>query len=270
MTHAPMNIEQQSAVDTIYGPLLVLAGAGSGKTRVVTFRIVKILEQGARPSEILGLTFTNKAAGEMKERVRQLTHHHVLICTFHSLGARILRESIHVLGYMPGFTIYDEQDVEKIMKVCLSEMNSPTKLESKLFLKLISNAKNALQEPGDIEPNTLEEDEKYFPEVYTRYQAKLKEYNALDFDDLLYLPVKLFKEHPEVLEHYQKRWSFLLIDEYQDTNAAQYTIVRHLVAKHQNLCVVGDPDQSIYSWRGANIQNILGFEKDYPGAKVVR
>lgn len=270
MSHAPMNSEQQSAVDTIYGPLLVLAGAGSGKTRVVTFRIVNILEQGVHPSEILGLTFTNKAAGEMKERVRQLTHHNVLICTFHSLGARILRESIHVLGYMPGFTIYDEQDVEKIMKVCLSEMDSSAKLDSKLFLRLISNAKNALQEPADIDPNTLEENEKNFPEAYARYQAKLKEYNALDFDDLLYLPVKLFKEHPEVLEHYQKRWSFLLIDEYQDTNAAQYTIVRYLVAQHHNLCVVGDPDQSIYSWRGANIGNILGFENDYPGAKVVR
>lgn len=270
MSHAPMNTEQQSAVDTIYGPLLVLAGAGSGKTRVVTFRIVNILEQGVHPSEILGLTFTNKAAGEMKERVRQLTHHNVLICTFHSLGARILRESIHVLGYMPGFTIYDEQDVEKIMKVCLGEMDSSAKLDSKLFLRLISNAKNALQEPTDIDPNTLEENEKHFPEAYARYQAKLKEYNALDFDDLLYLPVKLFKEHPEVLEHYQKRWSFLLIDEYQDTNAAQYTIVRYLVSQHHNLCVVGDPDQSIYSWRGANIGNILGFENDYPGAKVVR
>lgn len=270
MSHAPMNPEQQSAVDTIYGPLLVLAGAGSGKTRVVTFRIVNILEQGVHPSEILGLTFTNKAAGEMKERVRQLTHHNVLICTFHSLGARILRESIHVLGYMPGFTIYDEQDVEKIMKVCLAEMDSSAKLDSKLFLHLISNAKNALQEPTDIDPNTLEENEKHFPEAYARYQAKLKEYNALDFDDLLYLPVKIFKEHPEVLEHYQRRWSFLLIDEYQDTNAAQYTIVRYLVAQHHNLCVVGDPDQSIYSWRGANIGNILGFENDYPGAKVVR
>ena len=265
-----MNTEQQEAVDTIYGPLLVLAGAGSGKTRVVTYRIVKILEQGIDPTEILGLTFTNKAAGEMKERIRRLTHHQVLICTFHSLGARILRESIQALGYLPGFTIYDEQDVDKIMKLCLDELNSGLKLDSKLFLNLISRAKNAMLAPEEVDETDLDVNEKIFPEVYACYQKKLKECNALDFNDLLYLPVRLFKEHPEILDHYQKRWSFLLIDEYQDTNAAQYSIVRYLVEKHGNLCVVGDPDQSIYSWRGANIQNILGFERDYPGAKVVR
>jgi DNA helicase-2/ATP-dependent DNA helicase PcrA len=270
MLHASMNPEQQDAVNTIYGPLLVLAGAGSGKTRVVTYRIVNILEQGVHPSEILGLTFTNKAAGEMKERIRQLTHHHVLICTFHSLGARILRESIQALGYLPGFTIYDEQDIEKIMKLCLSEFSPEAKMDSKSCLNFISNAKNALWEPEDIDPNGLKQNEKHFPEVYKRYQAKLKECNAVDFDDLLFLPNKLFEKHPEMLEHYRKRWSFLLIDEYQDTNAAQYQIVNYLVANHQNLCVVGDPDQSIYSWRGANIRNILDFEKDYPNAKVVR
>lgn len=270
MSHFPMNVEQQVAVDTIYGPLLVLAGAGSGKTRVVTYRIINILKQGTHPSEILGLTFTNKAAEEMKERVRHLTHHHVLICTFHSLGARILRESIQALGYLPGFTIYDQQDVEKMMKLCLSEFDFGLKLDPKHFLHLISNAKNALLAPQDIHPAELEDNDKYLPQVYARYQTKLKEYNAVDFDDLLYLPVRLFKEHPEILLHYQKRWSFLLIDEYQDTNAAQYSIVKYLVANHHNLCVVGDPDQSIYSWRGANIQNILGFENDYPGAKVVR
>lgn len=270
MTYPSMNPEQQCAVDTIYGPLLVLAGAGSGKTRVVTQRIVNILERGVHPSEILGLTFTNKAAGEMKERVRQLTHHHVIICTFHSLGARILRESIQALGYLPGFTIYDEQDIEKVMKLCLGEVQSSAKLDSKLYLNLISNAKNAILAPEDINPNELEENEKFLPEIYARYQAKLKEYNALDFDDLLYLPVRLFKEHPDILAHYQRRWSFLLIDEYQDTNAAQYNIVNYLVKNHQNLCVVGDPDQSIYSWRGADIKNILDFEQDYPGAKVIR
>jgi DNA helicase-2/ATP-dependent DNA helicase PcrA len=266
----PMNPEQQDAVNTIYGPLLVLAGAGSGKTRVVTQRIVNILEQGVHPSEILGLTFTNKAAGEMKERVRQLTHHHVLICTFHSLGARILRESIQALGYQPGFTIYDEQDVEKIMKLCLSEINPSLKLDSKLFLSLISAAKNNLQGPDEIDLKSLAPNEKLFPEVYKRYQAKLMEYNAVDFNDLLYLTGCLFKQHPEMLEHYQRRWSFLLIDEYQDTNGVQYAIVNDLVSKHHNLCVVGDPDQSIYSWRGANVRNILDFELDYPQAKVVR
>ncbi len=270
MSNVPMNPEQQDAVNTIYGPLLVLAGAGSGKTRVVTQRIVNILEQGVHPSEILGLTFTNKAAGEMKERVRQMTHHNVLICTFHSLGARILRESIQALGYQPGFTIYDEQDVEKIMKLCLSEINPSLKLDSKQFLGMVSNAKNNLLAPDEIDPKTLESDQLLFPEVYKRYQAKMMEYNAVDFDDLLYLTGRLFKLHPEMLEHYQKRWSFLLIDEYQDTNGVQYSIVNNLVSKHHNLCVVGDPDQSIYSWRGANVRNILDFELDYPKAKVVR
>lgn len=269
--HQPsMNPEQTAAINTIYGPLLVLAGAGSGKTRVVTYRIVNLLEQGVSPSEILGLTFTNKAAGEMKERVKQLTHHHVLISTFHSLGARILRESIQTLGYLPGFTIYDDQDSEKIMKLCLEEYNSDTKIDSKHCLNLISNAKNAFLEPEDIILKDLNKADDYISEIYKRYQAKLKEFNAVDFDDLLFLTAKLFRNHPETLEHYRKRWSFLLIDEYQDINTAQYRIITDLVANHRNLCVVGDPDQSIYSWRGANIKNILDFEKDYPEAKVVR
>lgn len=266
-----LNEEQRDAVDTLEGPLLILAGAGSGKTRVVTYRIINLLEQGIHASSILGLTFTNKAAAEMKERVAHLTNCHVLICTFHSLGARILRESIHVLGYRHDFTIYDEQDTEKLMKLCLSEIEGlPQKADAKLFLHLISNAKNSLKGPDEIDTKLLDENEKLFPDVYSRYQAKLKEYNALDFDDLLFLPACIFQEFPDVLNHYQQRWSHLLIDEYQDTNEAQYAIVRHLVAKHNNLCVVGDPDQSIYSWRGANVKNILNFEQDFPGAKITR
>lgn len=265
-----MNPEQQDAVNTLHGPLLVLAGAGSGKTRVVTYRIVNLLQQGVQPSSILGLTFTNKAAGEMKERIQHLTHHHVLICTFHSLGARILRESIQSLGYLPGFTIYDVQDAEKIMKLCLSESPATEKLDAQRFLHLISQAKNSLLSPEEIDSDSLDAKEKYFPEIYRLYQAKLKEFNAVDFDDLLYLPLKLFNEHPHVLSHYQQKWSFLLIDEYQDTNTAQYSLIQLLVSNHRNLCVVGDPDQSIYSWRGANIRNILEFAKDYPDAKIVR
>lgn len=266
-----LNEEQRMAVETLNGPLLVLAGAGSGKTRVVTYRIVNLLEHHIPPSNILGLTFTNKAAGEMKERVRQLTQHHVLICTFHSLGVRLLRETIHVLGYKRDFTIYDEQDTEKLMKLCLDDMKiGSQKQDTKLYLNLISNAKNALQAPESIDAGQLNHVERLFPDVYARYQAELKACQAVDFDDLLFLPAHIFKEHPDILAHYQQRWSHLLIDEYQDTNEAQYTIVRDLVAKHGNLCVVGDPDQSIYSWRGANIKNILNFEKDYPGAKVVR
>lgn len=266
-----LNEEQRMAVDTLNGPLLVLAGAGSGKTRVVTYRIVNLLENNIPSSNILGLTFTNKAAAEMKERVRQLTQHHVLICTFHSLGVRLLRETIHVLGYKRDFTIYDEQDTEKLMKLCLADMGIATqKQDAKMYLDLISKAKNALIAPENIDRKRLDDVEKMLPDVYDRYQAKLKEYQAVDFDDLLYLPAHIFKEYPDILAHYQQRWSHLLIDEYQDTNEAQYAIVRDLVAKHGNICVVGDPDQSIYSWRGANIQNILNFEKDYPGAVVAR
>lgn len=260
-----LNEEQMGAVDTIEGPVLVLAGAGSGKTRVVTFRIVNLLNLGVSPSKILGLTFTNKAAGEMNERVRKLTNSNVLICTFHSLGARILRESIAVLGYSKSFTIYDEEDAIKLIKSCMTDLGITEKsVEPKTLKNLISRAKNNLQSPD------VAEGDDPFPAIYRAYQARMLSCNAVDFDDLLYLTVRLFREHPEVLEHYQNRWSYLMIDEYQDTNMSQYEIVKKLVEKTQNLCVVGDPDQSIYSWRGANIHNILNFENDYPGAKVVR
>lgn len=263
-----LNPEQQEAVNTIEGPLLVLAGAGSGKTRVVTFRIANLIEIGVPSSQILGLTFTNKAAAEMKERVHQLTHRHVLICTFHSLGARILRESIDRLGYGRDFLIYDESDTEKLLKTCLEELQINKKVDLKNFRSFISHAKNSLQEPEDRDASGGKDET--FCDVYALYQTKLREYNALDFDDLLFLTVKLFKEHPDVLEHYQDRWSFLLIDEYQDTNAVQYQLVRFLVAKQPNLCVVGDPDQSIYSWRGADVHNILNFAKDFPGSKIIK
>ncbi|MFQ5729172.1 MAG: ATP-dependent helicase [Waddliaceae bacterium] len=270
-----LNTEQQEAVETIEGPLLVLAGAGSGKTRVVTYRIVNLLNRGVDPSKILGVTFTNKAAGEMKERIKALTQHYVLISTFHSLGARILRESIHRLGYKNDFTIYDEEDALKLLRVCLEELGiKDKKMDPKAFRSLISRAKNDLQGPDDISSSGAQpfskKIEAVFPSVYARYQARLYEYNAVDFDDLLFLTVKVFKEHPSILELYQNRWAFLLVDEYQDTNKTQYEMVRFLVEKTHNLCVVGDPDQSIYSWRGANIKNILNFENDFTGAKVVR
>lgn len=274
-----LNQEQKEAVETVEGPLLVLAGAGSGKTRVVTYRIAHLLSLGIHPSKILGLTFTNKAAGEMRERIHKLTHQQILISTFHSLGARILRESIHALGYLPNFTIYDEEDVHKLLRSCIDELKlklpSTSKekvIDPKVFKSLISNAKNRLQTPEEITLPLESQDpiEIAFPQVYSRYQAYLKQYNAVDFDDLLFLTVKLFKEQPEILKRYHDRWTFFLVDEYQDTNQAQYEMVRTLVAPTGNLCVVGDPDQSIYSWRGANIHNILNFEKDFIGAKVVR
>lgn len=273
MTTFQLNPDQIEAVEHLSGPLLVLAGAGSGKTRVVTQRIVHLIENGLCPSHILGLTFTNKAAGEMKERVRRATNCHVLISTFHSLGARILRESIEALGYTSSFNIYDEEDSEKLLKACLDGITLyDKKNEFKVFRELISKAKNALLMPGDITQNDPDFGAlgKLFPEVYSYYQSRLKESNALDFDDLLFLTARLFREHPDVLAMYQKRWRYLLIDEYQDTNFAQYEMVKLLAAKEKNLFVVGDPDQSIYSWRGASITNILNFEKDYPGAKVIR
>ncbi len=266
-----LNAPQLEAVKTLQGALLVLAGAGSGKTRVVTMRIVSLIENGVPAQEILGLTFTNKAAQEMKHRVKNQTQHEVLISTFHSLGARILRRSITSLGYTRDFTIYDEEDVDKVLKSILKDLGvTLEKTDVKSIRQSISRAKNALQKPEDVPATGTTTVDMFFPRVYDQYMTRLKSYNALDFDDLLFLPVKLFQENPEVLAFYQELWRYLLIDEYQDTNQAQYTLVQLLVKKYGNICVVGDPDQSIYSWRGADLNNILSFEMDYPGAKVVR
>lgn len=260
-----LNPEQQIAVEHVEGPLLVLAGAGSGKTRIVTFRVAHLLQLGVPSAEILAVTFTNKAAEEMRHRILHLTQKSVLTCTFHSLCCRILRESIPALGYSRDFVIYDEEDSEKVLKECFVALNiKEEKGQLRTIRAQISQAKNAV-----IEPSGLDKDEKVLHEIYDLYQRRLKEYHALDFDDLLFLTVKLFQHAPEILELYQKRWSFILIDEYQDTNEAQYNIARLLAAQHKNVFAVGDPDQSIYSWRGANIQNILNFEKDFPGAKVI-
>ncbi len=259
-----LNPQQELAVQHVEGPLLVLAGAGSGKTRVVTYRIARLIDLGIPPSEILAVTFTNKAAEEMRTRIRLLKNAQVLASTFHSLGARILRESISALGYRPDFAIYDEEDSEKLLKSCLEQLQLGN--EKGLVRQLrnqISSAKNNLVGPDDKGEDPL------FTQVYPLYQTKLKECNALDFDDLLYLTVRLLKEHETIRNEYQNRWQFVLIDEYQDTNMAQYTLAKILVDKHKNIFAVGDPDQSIYSWRGARYQNILNFETDFPGAKVV-
>lgn len=257
-----LNPHQQIAVEHLEGPLLVLAGAGSGKTRVVTHRIAHLLELGILSSDILAVTFTNKAAEEMKTRIRSLKNTQVLACTFHSLGARILRESIQTLGYAQDFTIYDEEDSEKLLKNCLNQLQIiDEKGVSKKVRHQISSSKNDMISPENAD--------KEFSHIYQLYQQKLKECNALDFDDLLYLTVKLLKEHESIRDYYQKKWLFVLIDEYQDTNVAQYYLAKILVDKHKNIFAVGDPDQSIYSWRGARYQNILNFEQDFPGAKVV-
>ncbi len=261
-----LNFEQTRASKHIEGPMLVLAGAGSGKTRIVTHRILHLIEVGVPASEILAVTFTNKAAEEMKHRVLHLAKAHVLTCTFHSLCARVLRESITALGYTRDFLILDEDDAEKSLKQCFASLGIK---EDKSLLKTtrsqISQAKNRL-----LMPSELSKEEMGIQEIYSCYQNKLKQYNALDFDDLLFLTVKLFRDFPDVLALYQKRWRFILIDEYQDTNQAQYLLIKLLSDLHHNVFAVGDPDQSIYSWRGANIQNILNFESDYQGAEVVR
>ncbi|MCB1106738.1 MAG: UvrD-helicase domain-containing protein [Chlamydiia bacterium] len=265
-----LNPQQKIAAEHIEGAMLVLAGAGSGKTRVVTCRIAHLLEVGVPSSEILALTFTNKAADEMRVRVKKMTDQYVLTSTFHSLGARILRESIHILGYQSDFTIYDENDSLQLLKNCLSSMGYKDEKGLLKSLRIaISNAKNDLLSPNDVGGDFHSRSDQLLKELFIAYQEKLKEYNALDFDDLLYLTVKLFRESKETLEHYQARWSFILIDEYQDTNTAQYFMTKLLAQKSGNLFAVGDPDQSIYSWRGANIHNILEFEKDYDNGQVI-
>ncbi len=257
-----LNSTQQEAVSHREGPLLVLAGAGSGKTRIVTERIINLIDGGVSPDQILALTFTNKAAREMQERVHRQNSADVLIATFHSLGVRILRESAETLGLPCGFTIYDEEDSFKLLRSCLEDLGITDKDNLKIFRQGISAAKNQLFLPSQGEKNLAP--------IYQRYQDKLKECGAVDFDDLLFLTAHLLVDHPAILQKYQERWPFLLIDEYQDTNQAQYLIAKQLVAKTHNIFAVGDPDQSIYSWRGANIRNILNFQKDFPGAPVVR
>lgn len=266
-----LNPQQLEAVNQLEGPLLVMAGAGSGKTQVVTSRIINLLNAGIAPWAILGLTFTNKAAHEMKERVMRSCSQEVLISTFHGLGARMLRETITLLGYRPGFTIYDAEDSEKVLLSCVTDFKPSDQREAcKAFEGMISHAKNNLQGPEEVDASQLDETwAQTFPEVYRRYQQRLREANAVDFNDLLYLPVTILRKFPEVLARYHDRWQFFLIDEFQDTNVAQYVLVELLASKHGNLCVVGDPDQSIYSWRGAHISNILNFPKNYPNAQVI-
>ncbi|MBS3905114.1 MAG: UvrD-helicase domain-containing protein [Simkania sp.] len=260
-----LSLTQQQAATHLEGPMLVLAGAGSGKTRIVTQRIAYLLQLGIPSSEILAVTFTNKAAEELRERVRTLTHQNVLTCTFHSLCAKILRSSIAPLGYSKQFIIYDEEDSEKVLKECLATLGIPTEKGSLKTLRTqISQAKNAL-----LDPEKIPDDEEILKKTYRLYQERLKLSQALDFDDLLLLTARLFTQHPEILELYRSTWSFLLIDEYQDTNFAQYELIRLLSIPRNNLFVVGDPDQSIYSWRGARVQNILNFANDFPGAKVI-
>jgi len=270
-----LNPSQLEAVEHTEGPLLVLAGAGSGKTRVLTHRIAYLLERGlAAPDEVLAITFTNKAADEMKERVALLVGQEarrMWVSTFHSFCARLLRAHAERLGYRRGFTIYDQGDGVRLVKRCIVELGKdPKRFNPRSFQAQISDAKNRLLGPDDYLRHTEGYVAENVAEVYGLYQQRLYENNAMDFDDLIMQTVALFELFPEVRERYQERFRYIHVDEYQDTNHAQYRLVNILAARHRNLCVVGDDDQSVYSWRGADIRNILDFERDYPEARVVK
>lgn len=272
---ASLNDNQARAVSFTQGPLLVLAGAGSGKTRVLTTRICYLVqEKNVEPYQILAITFTNKAAREMKERVRQMlpdAAQDLWISTFHAACLRILRRQSHFSSYGPGFVIYDDTDQQTLVKQCLSEMNlDEKKFPPRAILAGISGAKNQLVDFGHYADQAYDYFTRVVADVYALYQKKMVQNNALDFDDLLMHTVLLLQSNPHVLQYYQNRFRYILVDEYQDTNHAQYVLVNLLAREHRNLCVVGDDDQSVYSWRGADITNILNFERDYPEAKVVK
>lgn len=271
-----LNDSQRLGVRTTEGPVLILAGAGSGKTRVLTHRIAYLIEEkGVPPYHILAITFTNKAAGEMRERVNQLVQfgaESVWVATFHATCVRILRRYIDRIGYDNHFTIYDTDDQKSIMKAICKDMKIDTKnVRERTLLGAISSAKNELMTPDDMERlaggnyNMRRQ-----AAVYREYQERLWKNNALDFDDLLMKTVELFRKDPQVLESYQERFRYIMVDEYQDTNTAQFELIRLLAKKYQNLCVVGDDDQSIYAFRGANIQNILSFERSFEDATVIK
>ena len=269
-----LNKEQKEAVLITEGPLLILAGAGSGKTRVLTTKIAYLIkEMNIDSSNILAITFTNKAAREMKERVINLVGHEyygMQISTFHSFGLSILRKYYSRLGYQSNFTIIDSDDSLTIVKKIVKELNLDSKMYNpKAIRNRISGAKNELLDPDDYSKYANTDFEEKVVEVYRRYESMLINSNSVDFDDLLILPIKLFKDNPDILMYYQERFKYILVDEYQDTNRAQYILIKMISAKYKNICVVGDESQSIYSFRGADYKNILNFEKDYQDAKVI-
>ncbi len=255
------------------GPVLILAGAGSGKTRVLTHRVAYLLEQkGVKPWQILAVTFTNKAANEMKERILQLSNgggREAWIGTFHSICARILRAEAERLGYGKNFLIFDREDQKRFIKNVMNELNVSEKdFQPEAILNAISGAKNAFVSSSEYQAIAKAPFEYTVARIYPLYQSLLKQNNVMDFDDLLVNPLFLFQQYPEVLEHYQNKFSYILVDEFQDTNRTQYIFLKYLSGRHKNLCVVGDDDQAIYRWRGADIQNILSLEKDFPECKI--
>ncbi len=271
-----LNAAQREAVTTTKGAVMIIAGAGSGKTRVITYRTAYLIgHENARPSEILALTFTNKAANEMKERVEHLlgdgSTKGLWIGTFHSNFARLLRQHAEQLGFTSNYSIYDQDDANRLIKEIMGELGINTQtLSPNTVQHVISSAKNKFVLADQFASTARDYIEEQAARVYLRYTDRLKKNNALDFDDLLIKPIELFHQQPNLLAHYQHRFQYLMIDEYQDTNRAQYLVSKMLAAKHRNICVVGDDAQSIYSWRGADISNILNFQGDYPEAKTIR
>ena len=271
---ATLNPTQREAVAATEGPVLVMAGAGSGKTRVLTYRIAHLIRDlNVSPYEILAITFTNKAAGEMKERVEQLVGlvaRDMWVSTFHSACVRILRAEISRFGYRSSFTIYDDADSVRLLTMCIKDLDlDPKRFPPRQIKAVISNAKNELVDYETFGARDTGYYHEKVADIYRLYQQRLVEASAVDFDDILKLSVELFQAFPDVLERWQRRFRYVLVDEYQDTNHAQYMLVKLLAAEHRNVCVVGDSDQSIYAFRGADMRNILEFEKDYPDAKVV-
>ena len=269
-----LNEKQLEAVKFSDGPLLILAGAGSGKTRVLTSRVAYLVNTcGIPPQNILAITFTNKAAKEMKDRIYKKlgsVAYDIQISTFHALGVLIIKENYDLLGYKRNFTILDSEDSLTVIKKIIKDLGyDPKYYNPKMIRNLISSAKNELISPAEYEGYAKSEETKVASLVYYRYQNKLLASNSLDFDDLLVKPIELFRHEPDILKKYQERFKYILIDEYQDTNEAQYILTKMLSAKYKNICVVGDNDQSIYSFRGSNYRNILNFEKDYKDAKVI-
>src|SRR5262249_4369738 len=271
-----LNPEQLHDVESTEGPVLILAGAGSGKTRVITYRVAHLIEnRNVRPEQILAVTFTNKAADQMKFRVRNLLRvarsGDPLISTFHSLCVRILRREIEALKYTRDFTIYDESDQLQVIKAAMKDLKVDDRaINARTIQSRISHAKNHGKTPQNLLDDSWEPSWEYTANVFNEYDKRLRKSNALDFDDLLIKTVELFDAFPPAAEKYSTRFPYVMVDEYQDTNRQQYRLVRHLTRMHDNICVVGDEDQSIYSWRGADIQNILSFEKDYPRVRIIK
>ncbi|HEX3989046.1 MAG TPA: UvrD-helicase domain-containing protein [Verrucomicrobiae bacterium] len=276
---ASLNPAQRQAVETTEGPVLILAGAGTGKTRVITYRVARMVEKGIGPGHILAVTFTNKAAREMRERINELLGAprkssdgspapRPTICTFHSLCVRILRQHIERLGYKKNFVIYSETEQLSTIKKILSHISDKTqKVDPGAVLAMLSRYRNGGQRASAMsDPNTAA----MAQHILLRYQSALRACNAVDFDDLILLTLKLFTDHPDILETCRRQYQYVMVDEYQDTNAAQFQLVHGLTSAHRNLCVVGDDDQSIYGWRGAEIANLLELEKYFPGVKVVK